>query len=152
MELEERVRNLEITLSFLKGAFVVGIAAVVIFMGVTSFMQIPNQITKQIDDKIGEDTRTKIEAALSKADTFLKNEAHNIWPEGHYCILKSGSCPSGFTASRGALNALWMVRSDGGYLVESNFGESWIKHHGSKDQKPDSPDWHGELVIATCCK
>ena len=152
MELEERVRNLESTLSFLKGALVVGVASVVIFMGVTSFMQIPNQITEQIDEKIGEDTRTTIDNALSKADYYLKHDAHNIWPEGHYCILKSGSCPKGFTASKGVLNALYMYKGDSDYLLESTFGESWIKHHGAKDRKPASNDWHGELVISTCCK
>ena len=74
------------------------------------------------------------------------------WPSGSYCILKSGSCPVGFTSSRGALHALWMFQSQKGYVVESEFGDSKIKHHGSKNRIPDSNDWHGELTISTCCK
>ena len=152
MENDERIRKLENTLSFLRGAFIVGIAAVVIFMGVTTFMQIPNQVSAEIDDKIGEEAQAKIDEALDKAENFLNHEAHDIWPEGHYCILKSGACPAGFTESRGVLNALWMYRGDNTYLVESTFGESWIRHHGAQDRNKSSNDWHGELVISTCCK
>jgi hypothetical protein len=74
------------------------------------------------------------------------------WPDGHYCILKSGSCPTGFKEDRGALNALWMYKSASSYLIESTFGDSWIRHHGAKDRNPNANDWHGELVISTCCK
>lgn len=93
-----------------------------------------------------------VAAVLNLSGRVSEIEKKPIWPDGHYCIFKSSSCPTGFTESRGGLSAIWMVQSIKGYVEESTFGDSSITHHGAKDRKPDSPDWHGQLVISTCCK
>lgn len=73
------------------------------------------------------------------------------WPDGHYCILKSGGCPDNFSGYRGALHAIWMIRGDRNYVVDSQFGDSWIRHH-IPGQNPANPDWYGEFSIEACCK
>ena len=74
------------------------------------------------------------------------------WPPGSYCIFKKGMCPAGFTPTTGALHALWMFQSQKGYVVPAEFGDSSIRHHGAKDRNPVINDWHGEIVLSTCCK
>lgn len=74
------------------------------------------------------------------------------WPDGHYCILKSGECPANFNGYRGALHAIWMLKSSNNYVTESKFGDSWILRHAPIGQNADNPGWHGEFSISTCCK
>ncbi len=153
MELEDRVRKVENTLSFMRGALIVGLAAIVIFMGVTSYMQIPDQVSKEIEKKIGADAQEKIQSALNKANEFLTSDAHNIWPEGHYCIISNGKCPKGFTKTEGYMRAisLYPKKDLNFYIKESTprLGDLFIKCHGKCRQYGN---WTGELYVSTCCK
>ena len=76
----------------------------------------------------------------------------SVWPDGNYCIFKSGNCPPGFTESEGSLAAIWMYRGTEPHVIESSFGDSSIKHHDPTNRPSNEPSWHGELNIKTCCK
>jgi hypothetical protein len=71
------------------------------------------------------------------------------WPSGSYCILASGSCPSGFSRRSGYMKAISLFASDGRYIKQETFGDSKIKCHGGCGQYGN---WIGELYINACCK
>ena len=71
------------------------------------------------------------------------------WASGKYCILASGSCPSGFTRIAGWMKAIRVIRGAGSYFQQANFGDSNIRCHGPCSR---ADAWVGELTIVACCK
>ncbi len=61
----------------------------------------------------------------------------------------AGTCPVGFTGYYGYLRALSMYAVNDQYLLESTFGASSIKCHGSECGA--TGNW-GELHMFVCCK
>lgn len=144
MKIEERILKIEITLSFLKGGLAVGVVAVAIFFGVTSYIQIPEQISKKVDEKIGKEAQKTIDKALESANNYLEHD-HSIWPAGTYGILKSGECPEGFRAESGYARAFGVFKRNDVYLKTTGFGDSGFKWH-----KADSN--HADLYLNVCLK
>ncbi|XP_066910938.1 putative leucine-rich repeat-containing protein DDB_G0290503 [Clytia hemisphaerica] len=72
----------------------------------------------------------------------------STWPAGSYCIFRSGSCPPGFVARGGYINAIRTYSADNRYIKAMTFGNSQIKCHGSCGQYGP----YAELHIYTCCK
>ena len=71
------------------------------------------------------------------------------WPSGHYCILASGHCPSGFSRRSGYMRAINIFAGSGSYINQGSFGDSKIQCHGRCGQYGK---WIGELYITACCK
>lgn len=71
------------------------------------------------------------------------------WPEGHYCILASGSCPKNFKRHEGFLKAISTYAANGNYIKQQKFGDSQFKCHGACGRHPK---WYAELHIHSCCK
>jgi hypothetical protein len=64
---EERLQKVELRLAYLTGAAVVGVAAILAFLGLTSWQMIPSTVKNEIRAKIGEETLHKVEDAAEKA-------------------------------------------------------------------------------------
>lgn len=90
-----------------------------------------------------------------KDGTWTENEPECLpqktdkWPEGHYCILASGSCPAGFSRSSGHMRALSLFSGSSTYITQARFGDSMIQCHGGCGQYGH---WIGEIYIRACCK
>lgn len=69
--LEDRVRRVELRLAYLTGAGLVALAAVLAFMGVTSWKTIPEAAESAVNAEIEPTTRNKIEEAVTRADKIL---------------------------------------------------------------------------------
>lgn len=66
-ELEKRIRTLEIRGATLLGSIATLAACCVAFLGF-EYYRIPSLVQKQVEDEIGQHTRTKIKEALDNAD------------------------------------------------------------------------------------
>jgi len=90
-------------------------------------------------------------------DSLLKNKAFisevKQWPDGNYCVISNGNCPSGFQKSEGFMRAI-SIYPDGdvnSYIKPSTpkLGDTFIQCHGPCRKYGQ---WTGELIISTCCK
>ncbi len=77
-ELEKRLRTLEIRGATLLGSITTLAVCCVAFLGF-EYYRIPYQVQKQVEDKIGQQTRLKIKEALDNADTL---ESKLLYMEG----------------------------------------------------------------------
>lgn len=75
-ELEKRLRTLEIRGATLLGSITTLAVCCVAFLGF-EYYRIPHQVKKQVEDRIGEQTRLEIEEALDNADK-LKQKILNM--------------------------------------------------------------------------
>lgn len=144
MDLEERIREVEQTLAFLKGGLVVGLGAAIVYFGVTTFWQIPERVKTEMAIYIGEETQETIDDALTKANTLLDHEGLSIWPDGTYAILKSGDCPKGFEEREGKITTIETNYVTERYLTPQKFGDSQISKH-------PQGDW-ADLRLVACVK
>ena len=92
------------------------------------------------------------EADLSSNFQFLSTEMNakkKTWVDGSYCIMANGDCPTGFTRFEGFLKAVSTYAANGNYIKTAQFGNSFIRCHGSCGRWPN---WYAEIQIITCCK
>lgn len=152
-DIEGRLLALEKRVAFVAGGVTVGAAAILAFLGITTWFQIPNAVNNEIEALVGTEARTQISEALSVAEALNESKS-GIWPSGQYCILKNGQCPNGFDEYRGFLKGIQMARGTDGVLKPVSFGNSALRR--DKDQEANGTDArkpgpHGEIVIAACC-
>ena len=144
-DLDKRLRKLELSMAFTRGAMAIGVVVLLAYFGVTTFYQIPSKISHEIDERLGEDVKETLDRAVDKANRFLKHEAHNIWPDGNYAILKDGPCPKGFNEVSGHARAFTVYAKSETYLKEAKFGDSKIAWHNKRVK-------HAELFLSVCVK
>lgn len=166
MEIEERLRKLENTISLLRGGAIVGVIAVFAFFGVTSFVQIPSQVTAKINEAIesqvlddfrrqseqaiksivsqSEAASVNISAAETKAIEFLGTDLRKSWPDGTYAILSNGSCPGGWKTVNTHARSMPIYRRGETWVVPAIFGDSKIAYHGN--------DTRVDIHLSVCVK
>jgi len=83
---------------------------------------------------------TKITAAGRKIEV-------GKWPQGSYCIFRSGNCPSGFRALYGRIGGISVFRDNSNYVTAAKFGSSEIRCHGTCGQYN-----RADMSLAVCCK
>ncbi len=71
-EYVERLRKLELRLAHLKGAAVVGLAAIAVYMGLTSWKTIPAAVEQGVRERIGDETLSKLSEAEAAAEKVLR--------------------------------------------------------------------------------
>ena len=59
-ELEKRLRALEQQLALWKGAFLVASVAILAWIGITAWVSLPQEVNKQLADKIGSETLARV--------------------------------------------------------------------------------------------
>ena len=77
------------------------------------------------------------DASLSTLNTKLAQTNQNLqnlpgkWSAGSYCILASGSCPTGFTKQSGHIRAISTYAANTNYIGQQRFGDSKLACHGT---------------------
>lgn len=146
-DVDERLRKIEHTFSFLKGIIAVSSVVILAYFSVNSYYLIPKKIDKIANKELGEETRATIKKALSEANSFLDHPAHEIWPSGSYAILKNGKCPKNFRSVSGFAKALKIYARKQSYLKEAKFGDSRIEWTG-----PESNGANVDFHLSVCVK
>lgn len=70
------------------------------------------------------------------------------WPEGGYCVLANGECPTTFTRHEGYIKAIMISDTTSTYLTEANLGDSYLRSLGGDS----SGHFLGQLRLAVCCQ
>ncbi|MES9851982.1 MAG: hypothetical protein ABW170_09135 [Candidatus Thiodiazotropha sp. L084R] len=156
------------------GVISAALGGIVVFLGSSSMGLFEKKLTDSQIQEVSksivdiESTRNVLLEKMSKSEKFRgpKGERGEIgergnegppgpaaWPEGQYCIVSNGSCPSGFQKTDGYIRALAIFPNGdrSTYIKETSpkIGGIFIQCHGKCDK---SDEWVGEIIVSTCCK
>ena len=96
-----------------------------------------------------DELREEVATEISWIDEVEEEARRGKWPDGAFCFLANGACPSGFSTIHGHMKAIKLYRGTANYLSPANFGNSSIRCHGPCTR---ADQWSAELNLVTCCK